>query len=163
MQFKERNSEENDKRFLRGEPGGVPPRRTFMDILLGTGILASLAAFFYPVLRYLVPPPAADLGVNDAVAGTVGELKPNTGKIFRFGNSPGLLVLTNELSYLAMSAVCSHLGCTVQYRSDILLVWCPCHNGRYDLQGRVVSGPPPRPLQLYSVHVRGENIFVSRQ
>jgi Rieske Fe-S protein len=97
------------------------------------------------------------------VAAKVGELKPNSGKIFRFGSRPGLLVLTADNEFRAMSATCTHLSCIVQYRGDLREVWCACHNGMYDLNGRNISGPPPRPLEAYQVHVRGDEIVVSRK
>ena len=140
-----------------------PARRRFMQFLLGGGLLASAVAFLYPVLRYLVPPAATDLGGDSVVAAKVGELKANSGKIFRFGSRPGLLVRTADGEYRAMSAVCTHLNCTVQYRSDVREVWCACHNGFYDLNGRNVAGPPPRPLDSYAVHINGDDVVVSRR
>ena len=140
-----------------------PGRRRFVQVLLGGGLLASAASFIYPVLRYLVPPAATDRGGDTVIAGRVGELKPNAGKIFRFGSRPGLLILGADGEYRAMSATCTHLSCTVQYRADIKQVWCACHNGMYDLAGRNVSGPPPRPLELFDVHVQGEEIVVRRK
>ena len=139
------------------------PRRRFVEFLLGGGLLASAISFLYPLLRYLIPPPAADLGSDTVIAGRVGELKRNTGKIFRFGSKPGLLLLTAEGEYRALSATCTHLDCTVQYRGDLHEIWCACHNGLYDLNGRNISGPPPRPLEAYDVHVRGEEIVVNRR
>ena len=138
-------------------------RRRFMQFLLGGGLLASAASFLYPIVRYLVPPAAVDLGGDSVVAAKVGELKANSGKIFRFGSRPGLLVLTAEGEYRAMSAVCTHLNCTVQYRSDLREVWCACHNGFYDLNGRNVAGPPPRPLDSFDVHINGDDVVVSRR
>jgi len=140
-----------------------PARRRLMQVLLGGGLLASAVAFLYPVLRYLVPPAATDLGGDSVVAAKVGELKANSGKIFRFGSRPGLLVRTADGEYRAMSAVCTHLNCTVQYRSDVREVWCACHNGFYDLNGRNVAGPPPRPLESYVVHINGDDVVVSRR
>jgi cytochrome b6-f complex iron-sulfur subunit len=93
----------------------------------------------------------------------VGDLKANSSKIFRFGNRPALLLLTAEGEYRALSATCTHLSCTVQYRSDLREIWCACHNGMYDLNGRNISGPPPRPLEVFQVHVRGEEVVVSRK
>ena len=90
------------------------------------------------------------------------ELAPNAAKIFRFGNRPGLLVRLGDGRYRAFSAICTHLNCTVQFRAREHDVWCACHNGVYDLQGRNVSGPPPRPLEQYEVHVRGEEVVVAR-
>jgi Rieske Fe-S protein len=148
----------------RRDPLSSPvPRRRFVEMLLGTGFVATAVAFLYPVLRYLVPPKAADLGNDAVIAGRVGELKPNSGKIFRFGNRPGLLIRTSGGEYRAMSATCTHLSCTVQYRDDLREVWCACHNGKYNLDGRNISGPPPRPLEGFEVQVRGEEIFVRRR
>jgi cytochrome b6-f complex iron-sulfur subunit len=148
-----------DRERSRGEP----PRRRFVEILLGGGIIASVISFLYPVLRYLVPPPVADLGGDEVVACRIGDLKPNSSKIFRFGTHPGLLLLTADEQYHALSAVCTHLGCTVQYRGDTHQIWCACHNGLYDLSGRNISGPPPRPLEELEVHVRGAEVVVTRK
>lgn len=141
----------------------VIPRRRFVEVLLGSGFLATAAAFIYPVLRYLVPPKTSDLGSDAVVAGRVGDLKANSGKIFRFGNRPGLLIRTASGEYRAMSATCTHLSCTVQYRDDLREVWCACHNGKYNLDGRNISGPPPRPLEAFDVQIKGEEIFVRRR
>lgn len=144
-------------------PEGGPTRRRLVELLLGGGLFASFVSFVYPVLRYLVPPPVADLGGDDVIAAKVGDLQPNSGKIFRFGSRPGLLLRVGEGEYRAFSATCTHLSCTVQYRTDLHEIWCACHNGMYDLNGRNVSGPPPRPLESYQVHVRGEDLVVSRK
>jgi len=145
------------------DPSLQPTRRRLVEFLLGGGLLASLASFLYPVLRYLVPPAVADLGGDSVVAAKINELKPNSARIFRFGSRPGLLIRTAEGEYRAMSATCTHLSCTVQYRDDLREVWCACHNGMYDLNGRNVSGPPPRPLEAFDVHVREDEIVVSRK
>ena len=138
-------------------------RRRAIEIFLGGGLLASFASFIYPVLRYLVPPAVTDLGADEIIAAKVTELKTNSSKIFRFGSRPGLLIRNSDGTYRALSATCTHLGCTVQYRGDLRQVWCACHNGIYDLNGRNVSGPPPRPLDGFDVHVRGDEIVVSRK
>ena len=140
-----------------------PTRRRMIEVLLGGGLLASFVSFLYPVLRYLVPPPVADLGGDEVVAAKLTELKPNSAKIFRFGSRPGLLIMNGDGTYRALSATCTHLGCTVQYRSDLRQIWCACHNGIYDLGGRNISGPPPRPLAVFDVHLRGDEIVVSRK
>jgi Rieske Fe-S protein len=138
-------------------------RRHWIGVFLGGGLLASLVSFVYPVLRYLIPPGVADLGGDEIVAAKIAELKPNSAKIFRFGSHPGLLIRNADGTYRALSATCTHLGCTVQYRGDLRQIWCACHNGIYDLNGRNVSGPPPRPLDVFDVHSRGDEIVVSRK
>jgi Rieske Fe-S protein len=105
----------------------------------------------------------SEAAVNEVVAGKVQDLKPNSGKIIKFGNKPALLVRVNETEWKAFSAVCTHLNCTVQYQETSRQIWCACHNGTYDMSGRVVSGPPPKPLEEFSVLVRGEEVVISRQ
>lgn len=69
---------------------------------------------------------------------------------------------TLEGELKAYSAVCTHLNCTVQYDDASRSIWCACHNGRFDLKGQVISGPPPRPLENYEVNVRGEDVVVTK-
>ena len=144
-------------------PSVPTPRRRIVEFLLGGGLFATLVSFVYPVLRYLIPPPVADLGADEIVALKVGDLKPNGYKIFRFGSRPAILLMTAAGEYRALSAVCTHLSCTVQYRKDLEHMWCACHNGHYDLNGRNIAGPPPRPLEAFQVHVRGDEIVVTRK
>ena len=148
----------------RGKPAAEPnARRKFLQVVLGGGVFASLVSFIYPVLRYVLPPAATDLGSDSVLAATVNELKANSAKIFKFGSKPGLLVKTAAGEYRAMSATCTHLSCTVAYKAETQQIWCACHNGAYDLNGRNVSGPPPRPLEAFEVHVKGNEIYVNRK
>ena len=140
-----------------------PRRRRFVNWFLGTSVGAFLAAVLYPVSRYLVPPE-----VGESTAGTVtlplkpDDVRPNTGQIFKFGSRPGILVRTASGELRAFSAQCTHLNCTVQYRPDVSHIWCACHNGHYDLNGKNIEGPPPRPLDGFVVNVRGNQIVVSK-
>jgi Rieske Fe-S protein len=109
------------------------------------------------------PPSVPEAAVNEANAGKVGDLKPNSGKIVRFGSRPVLLIRASDTEWRAFSAVCTHLNCTVQYQESGRQIWCACHNGLYDLNGRVISGPPPKPLEEYAVHVRGEEVVIARR
>lgn len=136
--------------------------RRWVNLILGSGVVATIAAFVYPAIRYVIPPPVSEATNLSVVAARVGELKNNSAKVFRFGSEPAILVRMADGAYRAFTAVCTHLGCTVQYRADLHEIWCPCHNGTYDMQGRNVSGPPPRPLAEYKVHIQGEDIVVVR-
>jgi Rieske Fe-S protein len=140
-----------------------PKRRRILEWFFGTGVVASLASFFYPILRYIIPPQTAELTTGTVLAGRIGDLAPNTGKIFRFGDYPALLILTSDGKYHALAATCTHLNCTVQYRPDLHAIWCACHNGIYTVDGRNVSGPPPRPLERYEVSLKGNEIYARRR
>ncbi len=61
-----------------------------------------------------------------------------------------------DTSYIAISDRCAHLGCPVRWVSASERFVCPCHGGVYDLLGRRVSGPPPRPLDRFESRVNGE-------
>jgi Rieske Fe-S protein len=137
-------------------------RKRFVDWLLGTSMGGFLAGVLYPVVRYIVPPVVPESSVNSVTLNvTAGDVAANSGRIFKFGNRPGLLIRTPSGDLRAFSAVCTHLDCTVQYRDDLQQIWCACHNGHYDLNGVNVAGPPPRPLDRYDVNVRGGDIVVS--
>ncbi|UCF79229.1 MAG: Rieske (2Fe-2S) protein [Candidatus Eiseniibacteriota bacterium] len=138
-------------------------RRQFLNALLGTGLFAGLLGSVYAAVRYVIPPDVPEASPSMVVAARVGELNPGTAKIFRFGAKPGLLLRLPDGSYRAFSAICTHLDCTVQYRSDMAHIWCACHDGHYDLNGVNISGPPPRPLDKFGVIIKGEEIFVSRE
>jgi Rieske Fe-S protein len=136
-------------------------RRGFLKTLLGGGLAAFFAMILYPVIRFMEPPHLPEAGLSNVVAGKITELAPNSGKIFKFGRKPGLLIRTPEGEVRAFIAICTHLDCTVQYRPDMKIIWCACHNGQYDLNGINIAGPPPRPLTPLKVNLKGDEVFVS--
>ena len=99
------------KNLGREEPQEVQPDRRWIDLLLATGVLASIASFLYPALRYIIPPPVSEPASRSAVAAKVDELKNNSFKIFKFGSQPAILIRTVDGLYKAFSAVCTHLSC----------------------------------------------------
>jgi Rieske Fe-S protein len=138
-------------------------RKRFVDWLLGTSAGGFVAAVFYPVVRYVIPPEVPESAVSSVtLAFTADDVPSTTGRIFKFGTRPGLLVKTPGGELRAFSARCTHLDCTVQYREDLNHIWCACHNGHFDLNGTNVAGPPPKPLERYDVKVRGDKIVVDR-
>jgi len=137
-------------------------RRSLADYLLGAGLAALAGTVLYPLVRYLIPPEVKEVAAGSIVAAKVGELKPNSAKIFLLGGKPAILIHTPQGTYKAFSAVCTHLACIVQYRPDLGHIWSACHDGHFDLNGQVLSGPPPRPLPQYSVTVKAGDIVVTR-
>lgn len=138
-------------------------RRNFINFFLGGSLAGTIIAFLYPVIRYIIPAKQTEAVIKKISAAKVGELAPNTYKIFKFGTSPGILINTQEGELISFSAVCTHLTCTVFYESDSETILCPCHNGKFDLSGNVVSGPPPSPLESYNVKISGDDIIVSKR
>lgn len=138
----------------RDATGGEPTRRRLVNWFLGTACGALVASVVYPVVRFLNPPDVAEAATQQVDAGTVSdpELLETSFKIVPFGNEPVILIRA-EGGYLAFAATCTHLDCTVEFRQDLQIIWCNCHNGQFDLAGQVIGGPPPRPLRRFEVHV----------
>jgi cytochrome b6-f complex iron-sulfur subunit len=149
------NSVGNDTPARAADDGAVFDRRRLLNWFLGTSFGAMLVAVIYPVFRYVTPPRIAEANTNEVDAGPVNdpELREKGFKILRFGAEPVILVRTGEERFYAMSATCTHLDCIVGYQKEHNRVWCNCHGGAYDLEGRNVSGPPPKPLTPYKVNL----------
>jgi cytochrome b6-f complex iron-sulfur subunit len=134
--------------------------------MLASGAVATSGAVAYPLARFLLPPEEAESAVASAVAGKVSEFPVNSGRIFRMGSRPILLLRLPNGEFRAFSAKCTHLSCLVRYKPDTKMIFCACHGGTFDLTGKNVSGPPPRPLEPFEVSVRGEKdkaeVVVSR-
>lgn len=135
----------------------VPPlnRRRLLNWFLGTSIGALVVSVVYPVARYVTPPKIAEAATNQIEAGDVNDpqLRDKGFKIVRFGAEPVILLKAGENDYRAFSATCTHLDCIVGFQKEQTRIFCNCHGGAYDLHGRNVSGPPPRPLTPYKVNL----------
>ncbi|MDA3862166.1 MAG: Rieske (2Fe-2S) protein [Melioribacteraceae bacterium] len=138
-------------------------RRKFLNSLLSIGSLGALSAIIYPIISYLIPPKIAEVKVNSLKVGPVAEFKNNSSKIVKFGRTPVILIRTVDGNFKALEATCTHLDCLVQYKNDTQQILCACHNGIYDLQGRNVSGPPPKPLNEYVVSTIDGEIRITSQ
>jgi len=136
-------------------------RRGFLKILGMTGITAFSASVLYPVFSFLRPPKQREVEVSMVSAGKVADLKKEDFKIVRFGNEP-VIVIPSDDKFLAFSARCTHLDCTVQYVKEKHVIWCACHNGKYDLTGRNISGPPPRPLSKFKTIIKGDELMIAK-
>ncbi len=135
-----------------GTPQG---RRRFLTWFLGGSVTALLASIAYPIARFLGTPRLPEAATNQVQAGPTNdpELVEKGFKIVPFGNQPVIVIKLGETDFRAFSAVCTHLACIVEFRKPKQDIFCNCHNGVYDLHGRNIGGPPPRPLVSYQVHI----------
>lgn len=137
-------------------------RRKFLDTFLGGSVAALGGAILFPILRYLSPPRIPEAASTRVLAAKVAEIEKDRWKVFPFGAEAAILVAVSPGVYRAFAATCTHLSCTVQFDDASKRIWCACHNGWYDLEGRNVAGPPPKPLAPYGVQVEGDDVFVTR-
>lgn len=146
-------------------PENNSSRRSFLEIVLGGTALATLGAIFFPMVKYITPPSQVEAQLSQlklAFGRAEIEAEPQKAKYFKYGRSLGIIYITDKNELKAMAAMCTHLDCTVQHRPDLGILWCSCHNGRYNLDGSNISGPPPRPLMAFTVKEVEETIFVSK-
>ena len=133
-------------------------RRIFLGACLGGVAAAAAGAAVYPVFRYLAP--KAGTGTRRKVEIPATELPEGAARFFEFEGKSAVLVRLNGGALVALSAVCTHLGCVVQWQKDKEQFLCPCHGGRFGADGAVLSGPPPKPLARLPLTVSGQTIVI---
>jgi cytochrome b6-f complex iron-sulfur subunit len=155
------------------EPVKTPPestgekatRRGFL-VAAGAAGLCYVGALGYPVYRYLASPmemASSAAAITEVTLKDAQKLGPGSVLMFKFGTAPAMLIHHLDGSWVALTAVCTHLGCTVQYEPQMNRIHCACHGGVYDPRtGANVSGPPPKPLKLFKVAVNDTGVLVSR-
>ena len=139
--------------------GNQMSRRDFLDWIIKGGLLATLMGMLFPALAYLWPVTRRGPALGMMEVGRVDEIPVGGSKKVVLGGS-ALLVVRTEKEFKAFSAICTHLGCIVYWDSEKRGIVCPCHAGVFDLDGRVVSGPPPRLLPIHAVSVVDGKVFV---
>ena len=146
---------------MTGKDPQEVPRRDVLGLILRWGIVAAAGAVVIPVAALLISRRSEQIG--EVVVCREDELPLYGKRPFRFGSTLATLVHHRPGTYLAFASDCTHGKCTVEYRPQQRDLFCPCHDGIFDLQGRVVSGPPPLPLETFQVEVRRNEIVVSRR
>ena len=137
------------------DPAAKLSLRKLVNWFVTSSFGALILSIIYPVLRYLTPPRVAEPSANEVEAGTTTDIdfRDKAFKIVRFGADPVIVVRSGEEQFFAFSATCTHLDCIVGFQKERDRIWCNCHGGAYDLTGRNVAGPPPRPLTPFQVNL----------
>jgi Rieske Fe-S protein len=138
-------------------------RRRFLGCMLGGGVTAMAAGTVVPLIEYtgdFHPTPPPDFLVVEKAD---YELPPGKAKMVLYGHIPALLLQPLETGspLKVFVATCTHLNCTVSYQEAENRIHCACHDGNYDTEGRVVSGPPPRPLQQFFTKFSNEKLIIA--
>ena len=133
-------------------------RRTFLGILLGVIGAAVAGAFGWSSFRYLAPIEKNENEKQVRIARQ--QVAVGGAYFFTYLGRPAVVLQPEPGEYLALSAVCTHLGCIVKWVDGAQEFLCPCHGGRFSTTGQVLGGPPPSPLQNYGVSVAGNEILI---
>jgi Rieske Fe-S protein len=148
-------------------------RRSFMGI--GTAVIGALisAGMAVPAIAYIIGPALQkNEGEEWLYLGSAGKVELGVPTLFKttIERKAGWIIDERELSiyvltedgrdYIALSNICTHLGCRVRWIDDERQFFCPCHNATFASDGRVVSGPPPRPLDRYEIKVEEDQLYI---
>ncbi len=130
-------------------------RRETLKTLLGIVGACGAAGISYGTYRFLAP------GGAESVEVPLSAVAAGTTYHFQYGGAPGILFRGEDESFRAFSLVCTHLACTVQWKPERNEFYCPCHDGFFDAEGKVLSGPPPAPLERLRVEVKGDKVIIA--
>lgn len=133
-------------------------RRTFLMIMAGAvgGVFTAAAA--WPLLRFLSPGSGAD--ATSTVAIGRDQVPVGSAHFFQYRGRPAVVLQPAAGRFVALSAVCTHLGCVVSWESAAGEFLCPCHGGRFSAEGQVLGGPPPGPLEPLPVALEGDQLMI---
>jgi Rieske Fe-S protein len=126
-----------------------------------------------PAIAYVISPARKTNQSEEWIrVGSVSKVETGTPTLFKvkIQRTTGWIVNEEELSfyvftdngrdYIVMSNICSHLGCRVRWIAEQEQFFCPCHNGVFDKEGNVVSGPPPKPLDRFEVKIENNDLYI---
>jgi menaquinol-cytochrome c reductase iron-sulfur subunit len=148
-------------------------RRNFMSMVTwAIGGLIGLGMGI-PAITYVLSPAKKSEGSQDWISlGSTTKVELNMPTLFKttIKKQAGWIVNEQEISiyilttngrdFIAMSNICTHLGCRVRWISKKEQFFCPCHNGVFNKNGGVAGGPPPRPLDRFEVKVEGDQLYI---
>ncbi|MEK7783979.1 MAG: ubiquinol-cytochrome c reductase iron-sulfur subunit [Chloroflexota bacterium] len=149
-------------------------RRHFMSVAIAAISSFIGAAVSLPGIAYIIGPALKKEAEDWVSLGAISKVEPGSPTLFKatIERQTGWITDQEEVSayvltedgqnYVAMSNICTHLGCRVRWLAEQERFFCPCHNGVFGKDGSVISGPPPRPLDRFETTVRDGVLFIRR-
>jgi cytochrome b6-f complex iron-sulfur subunit len=139
--------------------GGTMKRRRFLQIFLTFLGSITLFSFACSLLKYLTALPSRFIAADKMLI-RKNDVPSGNSKSIIYRNTPTIVVNRPDKGFIALSRVCTHLGCLLEYDRRKQRLICPCHAGSFDLDGAVISGPPPKPLTVIPLRIEGETIIL---
>ncbi|TET98946.1 MAG: ubiquinol-cytochrome c reductase iron-sulfur subunit [Anaerolineales bacterium] len=143
------------------DPEAKVHRRGFLKILSSLFAAVGLGAIVGPAIAFFWPSKLEEMPSEPVSVGSEGAIPQGAAKTVRFGRYPALVINTPERGIVAYSAVCTHFACLVKWNPESKMIECPCHEGYFNaVDGSVISGPPPTPLEEIRVTIVDGNILI---
>ncbi len=142
---------------LREEKSGLVSRRYFLEII-GTGAIGVVTTGSVVLTVQFLSPNVLREPSMKFTAGSTQDFPP--GSVTLNKEQKVFIVRAKEGYFYAISAVCTHLGCIANWKSEEGIIACPCHGSKFDQEGRVLGGPAPRALPRFSVMLNDEGELV---
>ncbi|HON85393.1 MAG TPA: ubiquinol-cytochrome c reductase iron-sulfur subunit [Syntrophorhabdaceae bacterium] len=138
-------------------------RRQFLNTLFGGWLIAFLSGGFYALLKFAFPtlgkePDFVVLNAKDFI-----DIPTNSVKPFAWGGKLGFIFKRPDNKTVALKGVCTHMECNIAYKPEDKKFYCPCHKGWFDMDGKVLEGPPPKPLEFFEMTQEGEKLVVAKK
>ena len=147
-------------------------RRSFLKLAINAVVGVMTAFLSVPVIGYLLSPafkrstsvwtevgPTIDFGVGGPKQVTYRVLAQDSWSR-RYVERSAWVVAKGGENYKVFSPICTHLGCAYNWSEEDGRFECPCHNSFFDIDGGVITGPAPRPLDTYEVKAENQRLFV---
>jgi cytochrome b6-f complex iron-sulfur subunit len=154
------NEKRNDPSSQKGSQASEQvSRRSFLDLIFSGAILLTIITILGAIIRFLIPHGTSSLEGKRVLVGDLAHIQ--VGSSFRrVLKGQGVLIIRTRTGFYGLSLTCTHRGCNVDWDQNRKIVVCPCHGGTFDLEGNVLGGPPPRPLNKYDVRVVDDKVYV---
>jgi cytochrome b6-f complex iron-sulfur subunit len=129
-------------------------RKKFIQLATAAAVTGSLLTIIN-ACKKTASGPTVDFTI-DLAAATNAALKNSGGTLVQ----NNIIIINNAGTYVAVSDLCTHQGCAVNFSNSKKHLVCPCHGAEFGLDGSVVKGPASTPLQLYTTTLTGNSLRV---
>ncbi|MFQ5706524.1 MAG: ubiquinol-cytochrome c reductase iron-sulfur subunit [bacterium] len=142
------------------DENNVNRRGFFRRLTMVVGLVAGYGTGGFYFAQFLLPK-KNKTRYRKLLITSLEKLPQNGTKAFKDLSGREIILVNTDAGLKAISTTCTHLGCKVYWEPENVRFYCPCHQGVFDVNGNVVSGPPPRPLDSFQVEVdENDNVFV---
>lgn len=138
-------------------------RRTFLNTLFGGWVIALFSGSFFALMKFAFPTLGKEPDFVVLKTGDFIDIPNNSVKPFAWGGKLGFFFKKPDGTKTALKGVCTHMECNITYKPEDKKFYCACHKGWFDMEGKVLEGPPPKPLEFFDIKEEGEKLIIAKK